>query len=296
MESAQLHVKGLKKYFPVLRGILFKKPKAWVKAVDGVDFTVRRGETLSIVGESGSGKTTIAKLILLLEEPSDGQILYDGKDINTLTADGLHSYRRSIQPVFQDPASSLSPRARVASIISEPLEATGSSSKQEIQDRVEQALHLVGLPPNAGNLFPNEFSGGQKQRIAIARALCSNPELIILDEPVASLDVSIRAQIINLLADLQEKLGHSYILISHDLAVSAYMSTLIAVMYLGKIVEIGPSDAGGDVTLTGEIPSPLDPPPGCHFHPRCDCGKLICKEQEPILKEVGPAHFISCHY
>jgi len=307
MQPAQIEVKGLKKHFPILRGILFKKPKAWVKAVDGVDFSVRRGETLSIVGESGSGKTTIAKLILLLEEPTAGTILHEGKDINTLAGGDLQNYRRAIQPVFQDPASSLSPRSRVSSIISEPLEVGGSSSREEIAERVSESLRLVGLPPNAGDLFPNEFSGGQKQRIAIARALCSNPELILLDEPVASLDVSIRAQIINLLATLQEQLNHSYILISHDLAVAAYMSTSIAVMYLGKIVELGPSDTvcthaahpysqalflaalphhpdqtGGDVTLSGEIPSPLAPPPGCAFHPRCACPKPICSEQEPV--------------
>ncbi len=320
MESVHLDVKGLKKYFPLLKGIFFKKPVGWVKAVDGVSFSINRGETLGIVGESGSGKTTIAKLILLLERPTGGEILFIGQKINQMKGEELQVYRQAIQPVFQDPSSSLSPRLRVASIVAEPVKVSGKFPAQEIHERVIEALHWVGLPPDAASLFPNEFSGGQMQRIAIARALCSHPDFILLDEPVSSLDVSIRAQIINLLTSLQERFGHSYILISHDLAIAAYMCTKIAVMYLGKIVELGPSeeicshpvhpysqalfsaalpqhprDKGGDALITGEIPSPLNPPAGCHFHPRCSCAQGICSEADPPFMEVSRGHYVTCH-
>ncbi len=320
MEDSQIEVKGLKKHFPILKGVVFKKANGWVKAVDGVNLLLQRGETLGIVGESGSGKTTLAKLILLLEKPTGGQILFDRKDISHLHGEELKSYRRSVQPVFQDPSSSLSPRLKVSDIIAEPLVVVGKVPKKEIKNRVAEALQWVGLPADSAHLFPNEFSGGQMQRIAIARALCSNPDFIILDEPVSSLDVSIRAQIINLLTNLQERFGHSYILISHDLAVAAYMCTKIAVMYLGKIVELGPSeslcthpvhpysqalfsaalpqhprDRGGEVLVAGEIPSPLDPPLGCHFHPRCPGANAVCSEQEPAMTPVTPSHFVACH-
>ena len=321
MAIAELEIKGLKKYFPVSKGIIFKRVENWIKAVDGVDFALRRGETLGIVGESGSGKTTIAKLILLLEQPTSGQILFNSEDANSMRGEKLKAYRQAIQPVFQDPSSSLSPRMRVGSIVAEPLEVSGDFTKKEIRDRVAESLNFVGLSPDSVTLFPNEFSGGQMQRIAIARALCSNPDIIILDEPVSSLDVSIRAQIINLLTSLREKLGHSYILISHDLAVADYMCTYIAVMYLGKIVERGPSievcthplhpyshalfsaalpqhprDKGGDVLVTGEIPSPLNPPAGCYFHPRCTYAQSVCTEQEPELKQIATQHYVACHF
>lgn len=321
MEIAQLEIKGLKKYFPITKGIVFRKVQAQIKAVDGVDFSLKRGETFGIVGESGSGKTTIAKLILLLEQPTVGRIFFKGKETYSLDREGLQSYRRAIQPVFQDPSSSLSPRLRVGEIVAEPVKVASKLPQKEIKARAGEALELVGLPPDSAHLFPNEFSGGQMQRIAIARALCSNPDIIILDEPVSSLDVSIRAQIINLLTGLQERLGHSYLLISHDLGVAAYMSSNIAVMYLGKMVEVGPAaevstrplhpysqalfsaalpqhprDKGGDVLVAGEIPSPLNPPAGCHFHPRCPHAKPVCSEQEPELKPVGTLHFTACHF
>jgi oligopeptide/dipeptide ABC transporter ATP-binding protein len=320
MATAQLEVRELKKYFPISKGIIFKRAEKWIKAVDGVNFSLQRGETLGIVGESGSGKTTIAKLLLLLDQPTSGQILFNGKNVYDLRGEKLRLYRRSIQPVFQDPSSSLSPRLRVGKIISEPIEVGSRFSKEEIQQKVAESLSLVGLPQNSANLFPNEFSGGQMQRIAIARALCSNPDIIILDEPISSLDVSIRAQIINLLKNLQEKLKHSYILIGHDLAVAAYMCTYIAVMYLGRIVELAPvdnvcarplhpysqglfsaalphhpRDKGGEVLVTGEIPSPLEPPAGCPFHPRCNRAKSRCSEDEPALRQVAPMHFVACH-
>jgi oligopeptide/dipeptide ABC transporter ATP-binding protein len=320
MEPAHLDVRNLKKHFPVLKGAFLKKPVGWVKAVDGVSFAVNRGETLGIVGESGSGKTTVARLLLLLERPTGGEILFAGQKIHQMKGEALQAYRRALQPVFQDPSSSLSPRLRVASIVAEPVKVSGKFPPEEIRERVIEALHWVGLPPDAASLFPNEFSGGQMQRIAIARALCSHPDFIILDEPVSSLDVSIRAQIINLLTHLQERFGHSYILISHDLAIAAYMCTKIAVMYLGKIVELGPSeeicshpvhpysqalfsaalpqhprDKGGDALITGEIPSPLNPPSGCHFHPRCTCTQGLCSEADPPLMEVAKGHYVTCH-
>ena len=309
MESVHLDVRGLKKYFPVLKGVFFKKPVGWVKAVDGVSFSINRGET------------TISKLILLLERPTSGEILFTGQKINQMKGEDQKVYRQAIQPVFQDPSSSLSPRMRVASIVAEPVKVSGKFPAGEIRERVIEALQWVGLAPDAASLFPNEFSGGQMQRIAIARALCSHPDFIILDEPVSSLDVSIRAQIINLLTGLQERFGHSYILISHDLAIAAYMCTKIAVMYLGKIVELGPSeeicshplhpysqalfsaalpqhprDKGGDAMITGEIPSPLTPPAGCHFHPRCTCAQAVCSETDPPFLEVADGHTVACHH
>jgi oligopeptide/dipeptide ABC transporter ATP-binding protein len=314
-----LEVRGLVKHFPAGGTFLGMRPKGWVKAVDGIDFTIKQGETLGLVGESGCGKTTTTKLLLLLEEPTGGSILFDGLDVSKLKGRDRLIYRQSVQAVFQDPYSSLSPRMRVGDIIGEPLEAQGRHSKQQIRDRVAQALELVGLNPVHVRLYPHEFSGGQRQRIAIARAVAADARLIILDEPVSALDVSIRAQIMTLLEDLQQRLGMSYLFIGHDLATVTHISHQIAVMYLGKIVEFGesqelslnpqhpytkalfaaalpahPDDPRDELVVTGEVPSALNPPSGCRFHPRCPSAMPICSQQEPQLLQVGSLIQAAC--
>src|SRR5712692_9307702 len=293
MAGALLEARNLTKHFAVKRGML-QKTQGIVRAVDGVSFTITAGKTLGLVGESGCGKTTTAKLVLHLEEPTGGSLRFEGQDLGTLDAERLRAYRRSVQAVFQDPFASLNPRMRVDAIIAEPLVTHERLEAEEVNKRVRQLLDLVGLPERSAALFPHEFSGGQRQRIAIARSLALSPKLVVLDEPVSALDVSIRAQILNLLRDLQAQLGLSYLFIAHDLAAVAYMSHTIAVMYLGQIVECGdaeavalapkhpytkalfaaalPIDLDGpreEVALVGEVPSPLDPPSGCRFHPRC---------------------------
>lgn len=321
MATPLLEARALKKHFGVKQGFFLNQKTAWVKAVDGVNFTVYPGETLGLIGESGCGKTTTAKLILLQETPTDGTVFFSGRDIFRLGKKELMDYRRSLQVVFQDPYSSLSPRMRVRDIVGEPLEIHTDLSRQAVQERVAQVLELVGLNPDVAVLFPHEFSGGQRQRIAIARALSTNSQLIVLDEPVSALDVSIRAQIISLLESLQQTLGVSYLFIGHDLATVAHISHRIAVMYLGKIAEVADSqelcanplhpytkalfaaalpsrpDERRDeaVVITGEVPSALNPPSGCHFHPRCPFAMPHCAQTEPALKEVGPHHFVACH-
>ena len=320
MAEALLETRDLKKYFPVTSGLLLGRVKAWVKAVDGISFSIAQGETLGIVGESGCGKTTTAKLILAQEAATGGTIEFRGQDVTSLRKRDLMDYRKSVQIVFQDPFSSLSPRMRVGDIIGEPLEVHTDLSKQGVKNRVGEVLELVGLPADDARLFPHEFSGGQRQRIAIARALSTEAQLIVLDEPVSALDVSIRAHILSLLEELQRTLGVSYLFIGHDLAAVAHISHRIVVMYLGKIVEIAeslelcnnpphpytralfaaalpshPDEEREEIVLSGEVPSALNPPTGCHFHPRCPFVMEQCSGEEPELKEVAPDHFVACY-
>ena len=313
-----LEATALAKHFPARRGI-FGGDRGTVRAVDGVSFTIERGQTLGIVGESGCGKTTTAKLVLGLEVPTGGIMRFEGADLQKLDAAGRRHYRKSVQAVFQDPYASLNPRMRISDIIAEPLVTNETLTAAQVRDRVSELLELVGLPARSADLFPHEFSGGQRQRIAIARALALSPRLIVLDEPVSALDVSIRAQILNLLRDLQARLGLSYLFIAHDLAAVAHMSHTIAVMYLGKIVETGearalasapkhpytealfsaalpshPDERREEIILPGEVPSPLSPPSGCHFHPRCPHATARCAQEAPRLKSVE-GRVVACH-
>jgi oligopeptide/dipeptide ABC transporter ATP-binding protein len=315
-----LQVRDLKKHFPVTKGFFLKKVVGHVQAVDGINFSIPQGQTLAIVGESGCGKTTTAKLVLRLEDPTSGQVLADGKDVHALSGEAWREYRTAVQAVFQDPWSSLNPRMRVRQIVAETLVVNQKISDQEVKDRVAEALASVGLRPQQANLYPHEFSGGQRQRIAVASALVSKPKLIVLDEPVSALDVSIRAQIMNLLVDLQKNYDVSYMLIAHHLATTRYMADEVAVMYLGKIVEKAPTKELFDrpqhpytkalfsaalpdhpdvtreeIILTGEVPSPINPPSGCRFHPRCPFAMAKCSEEAPQLREIAPGHLASCH-
>ena len=320
MTAPVLEVQGLKKYFPVSTGGFLHRRMGDVKAVEAVDFAIMPGETLGLIGESGCGKTTTAKLILLQEKPTAGSILFSGENVLEMRGDELMRYRRSVQVVFQDPYSSLSPRMRVRDIVAEPLEIHTDLSRAQIRERVIEVLQLVGLQSDVADLFPHEFSGGQRQRIAIARALVTNTRLIVLDEPVSALDVSIRAQIMNQLEHLQATLGVSYLFIGHDLAGVAHISHRIAVMYLGQLVELAeatelcahplhpytqallvaalpahPDDPQVRLTIAGEVPSALAPPAGCRFHTRCPRAMPRCSQEVPVRKEIAPRHSVACH-
>ena len=320
MAEPLLEVKNLKKYFPI-RGGIFSKTIGYVYAVDGVSFYLMEGESLGLVGESGCGKSTTARVILRLIEPTEGEILFDGKDVCKLDHKEMRSIRRNMQIVFQDPYASLDPRRTVEQIIEEPLNVFQVGTRKERQERVAYLLEKVGLSPEHARRYPHEFSGGQRQRIGIARALALNPKLVIGDEPVSALDVSIQAQVINLLEDLQKEFHLSYIIISHDLAVVEHICDRIAVMYLGRIVEVARdkvlytsplhpytvafflrflfrtlASPKKRIILEGDVPSPMRPPAGCHFHTRCPRKKDECETIVPKLTEIEDGHFVACHF
>ena len=315
-----LEVTNLKKHFPIKGGV-FSRTIGFVYAVDDVSFTVDKGETLGLVGESGCGKSTTGRSILRLIEPTDGKIYFEGQDVTALDKNAMRSLRREMQIIFQDPYASLNPRMTVGSIIGEPLEIHKIARGSEKTERVASLLQKVGLRAEDMRKYPHEFSGGQRQRIGIARALALNPKLIVCDEPVSALDVSIQAQVINLLEDLQEEFGLSYLFIAHNLNVVEHISDRVAVMYLGQIVELAsdtdlyndpqhpyteallsavpipdPTVKKKRIILEGDVPSPIDPPSGCHFHTRCMYKEKICEEEAPEFKHIGGGHWVACHF
>lgn len=316
-----LQVENLVKHFPITQGVIVQRQVGAVRAVDGLSFQVYAGETLSLVGESGCGKSTTARLIMGLETPTSGKITFDGRDVVGLSKKGLRQIRREMQIVFQDPFASLNPRMSVAQIVGEPLRIHRSCEKDERERRVLELLERVGLDQSYATRYPREFSGGQRQRIGVARALALNPKLIICDEPVSALDVSVQAQVINLLQDLQQERGLTYIFIAHDLGVVKHVSDRVAVMYLGRIMELAPTDTlysdprhpytqalmaaipipdpkerKDRALLQGDVPSPINPPSGCRFHPRCSSAQQICSRTEPKLENLGNGHYCACHF
>ncbi len=315
-----IEVENLVKYFPVRTG-LFKRVSAWVKAVDGITFDIKKGETLGLVGETGCGKTTTGRCIIRLIEPTSGKIMYNGEDLLTTTTERLLKLRKEMQIIFQDPFASLNPRMNVGRIIGEGLVIQKKYSKSEIHDRVIDLLKKVGLEVDHIKRYPHEFSGGQRQRIGIARALAVNAKFIVCDEPVSALDVSIQSQILNLLDELQDEFGLTYLFIAHDLSVVEHVSDRVAVMYLGKIVEVASRDVLYEnplnpytkallsavpipdprvktkrIILKGDVPSPVNVPPGCNFHPRCMYRKDICSKEIPTLRDMGEEHKVACHF
>jgi oligopeptide transport system ATP-binding protein len=323
IETSLVQLRNLKKYFPIYSGSIFQQHVGDVKAVDGVTFDIYKGETLGLVGETGSGKTTVGRTMLRLYDPTGGKIVFDGKDITDLNESDMRQMRQRMQMIFQDPYASLNPRMTVGSIVAAPIEVHKVASGKEKRDRINDLLQMVGLNAEFVNRYPHEFSGGQRQRIGIARALAVNPDLVVCDEPISSLDVSIQAQVVNLLEELQQKLGLTYLFIAHDLSMVRHISDRMAVMYLGKLVELADRNEiylrplhpytqalmsavpvpDPDVVenrqriiLEGDLPSPSNPPVGCNFNTRCPYAEERCFAEEPEYREIKPKHWVACHF